>query len=445
MSFIIDPYRFGVPFGVGTSVRFKSTSIVGLSNSDPVSTWSDLSGNANDATASGSDRPTYIADGGLGVPCVRFNGSNFLALTSGISSQDLSIYCVLKADRSAGQRAVIGGSSSGSPLLRTNSTSRIQYEFLKNSVASIGQTTDDMQEEAHYISTVIYSSPNLSYFRNGIANGTASTSATFTNPINRIGAGNGESNWLGDFYEIRIYPVAHNSTERAAVITELDTDWPGMVTLATGIASLPNCLGWYKASTIGVANNTSLSGVTWADSSGLGNDLLGSGTVTYKTSVINGLDAVEFGGGYFTLKRGIYSGNHTIYMVLKPTDGTTRTICSAYQAGTDVRINSSKVNYLKTAVTDMGSGTSTISLVAFSQANVSYDGSTITFRQGSSANGTVSDSRDFQRAIVEIGRNAHNSGELFQGQIAELCFFQGVHSGGDKTTAEADLNSRYGV
>lgn len=58
-----------------------------LNNDDPVSTWPDLSGNYNDATASGSLRPLYKTNIIGGQPVVRFDGSDdVLNLNSAIST-----------------------------------------------------------------------------------------------------------------------------------------------------------------------------------------------------------------------------------------------------------------------------------------------------------------------------------------------------------------------
>jgi len=50
----------------------------GVSDGDKVSTWTDLSGEANDGTASGTQRPTYKTNQINSLPAVRFEASTFL-------------------------------------------------------------------------------------------------------------------------------------------------------------------------------------------------------------------------------------------------------------------------------------------------------------------------------------------------------------------------------
>jgi hypothetical protein len=60
----------------GATLVLDSRFITGLSDGDPVSTWSDRSGNGNDATGSGDTRPTFQAGEVGGQPAIEFDGSN---------------------------------------------------------------------------------------------------------------------------------------------------------------------------------------------------------------------------------------------------------------------------------------------------------------------------------------------------------------------------------
>jgi hypothetical protein len=64
---------------LGTSVSLYSPAISGKSNNDLIDSWSDLSGNANNATGTGTQRPTYKTNQLRGNPIVSFNSTtNFL-------------------------------------------------------------------------------------------------------------------------------------------------------------------------------------------------------------------------------------------------------------------------------------------------------------------------------------------------------------------------------
>ncbi|MCA6433349.1 MAG: hypothetical protein IM574_07040, partial [Cytophagales bacterium] len=65
------------PAGVGSSAtnRFwlRADKLVGFNNGDPVNTWTDQSGNANNAN--GVNGPTYVLNGSAGLPAINFNGT----------------------------------------------------------------------------------------------------------------------------------------------------------------------------------------------------------------------------------------------------------------------------------------------------------------------------------------------------------------------------------
>ena len=60
----------------GLVAWYKSDSITGLADADPISTWSDSSGNGNHLTGSGSARPLYKTSQINSLPVVRFDGSD---------------------------------------------------------------------------------------------------------------------------------------------------------------------------------------------------------------------------------------------------------------------------------------------------------------------------------------------------------------------------------
>lgn len=67
------------PGGVGNATSnglWLRADNLSLTNSDPVSTWGDFSGNSNDANSAGNGRPLYIATSAMnGMPAVRFDGT----------------------------------------------------------------------------------------------------------------------------------------------------------------------------------------------------------------------------------------------------------------------------------------------------------------------------------------------------------------------------------
>ena len=64
------------PGSAGAVLALDSRFITGLSDGDPVSTWSDRTSNGNNATQTGIARPTYETAEQGGQPVIRFDGTN---------------------------------------------------------------------------------------------------------------------------------------------------------------------------------------------------------------------------------------------------------------------------------------------------------------------------------------------------------------------------------
>jgi hypothetical protein len=63
------------PLDLNPIYHQDSSLIVGLSNGDPAGVWTDLTGNGNDFTASGTARPIYITGAVNGLPALLGNGT----------------------------------------------------------------------------------------------------------------------------------------------------------------------------------------------------------------------------------------------------------------------------------------------------------------------------------------------------------------------------------
>src|SRR5439155_17313853 len=62
------------PAEIGGLKLWLKADALALNNNDPVSTWTDSSGNGNSPTSSGTKRPTYKTNVLNGKPVVRFDG-----------------------------------------------------------------------------------------------------------------------------------------------------------------------------------------------------------------------------------------------------------------------------------------------------------------------------------------------------------------------------------
>ncbi len=77
----------------GLKLWLKADSLA-LADGNPVSTWTDSSGNGNDATGSSTARPTYKTAIVGGKPVVRFDGSNDVLATSFVTPSAHTIFVV---------------------------------------------------------------------------------------------------------------------------------------------------------------------------------------------------------------------------------------------------------------------------------------------------------------------------------------------------------------
>lgn len=84
-----------------------------LSDNDPVSTWTDASGNGNDATGSGGSRPTYKTGILNGLPVVRFDATDDVLATAMFIDDptEYTILVVYNHTTSSGNHRVIQGSN----------------------------------------------------------------------------------------------------------------------------------------------------------------------------------------------------------------------------------------------------------------------------------------------------------------------------------------------
>jgi hypothetical protein len=80
---------------------FKADMITGVANGANISTWSDMSGNGNDATQSvPGQQPTYVTASLNSLPVVRFNG-DYLAFNRPVQD-DFTILCVYRSSQGYG-------------------------------------------------------------------------------------------------------------------------------------------------------------------------------------------------------------------------------------------------------------------------------------------------------------------------------------------------------
>jgi len=100
----------------GLQTWFKADQIPSLNDGDPVSTWSDQSGNANNATASLTLRPLYKTNIFNGLPAVRFDGSNDSLILGSNQALTGALTCLFIGQATVDNGALFGNATSGSQI-----------------------------------------------------------------------------------------------------------------------------------------------------------------------------------------------------------------------------------------------------------------------------------------------------------------------------------------
>jgi hypothetical protein len=97
----INIYAQTGPGGVGdatTNILWLDASKLNLNNGDPVSNWTDVSGNSNNAVqTNATNQPTFVSSAINGMPGISFDGVNdYLDLSNHITETEQSIFAVNK-------------------------------------------------------------------------------------------------------------------------------------------------------------------------------------------------------------------------------------------------------------------------------------------------------------------------------------------------------------
>lgn len=168
---------------------FEADYIAGLSDNEPVATWSDLSGNDNDAEQSTAGwRPLYklVSDS----PVVRFDGSDDrLVIGRGIPDSYTIIFVFARLGTGRGVfETVTSGTGSTTPKCLFNYSSTTLRHYSGGNY----QNLDTMNQDEFYIVTVTNTGSVRNAWMNGgqvMTNQSAGTAGT--NTLTNIGVGFG--------------------------------------------------------------------------------------------------------------------------------------------------------------------------------------------------------------------------------------------------------------
>lgn len=197
-----------------------------------VSTWTDQSGNGNDAISSGASRPTCTANQQNGRNTLLFNGSNALNMPSGLYGIPVAantVFIIAKRNTNAAVLEVICdlslGSSTREALFYDTSAGDICYrndDGTQTEIISTGNTNTNY----NIIQASYDGITGVSVSVNGTAAVTGSSGRSGTGvDTARIGDLNGIVPLTGGIAEMLIYNRLLNATEIATLKSYLSNKW----------------------------------------------------------------------------------------------------------------------------------------------------------------------------------------------------------------------------
>ena len=268
-----------------------------------ISSFTDLSGNANHATASGSLRPTLKTNIVNGKQVLRFDGTDdvmawpnlFGAATTG------TLVVMIKANADPAASAI---TSKPWDLAKTGAvgssahsyTDGFIYEHFGSDTSVQAMPKPSSAASFHAYSVTIQANKMVIHWNGVIIGGQDFSSPGF---LAAPTLSDGTSKYAGDIAEIMLYKVVLSRAELKTINTYLAAKYAVSVADVTTLAtpsSFSGLQGWWKADSLSLNDNDPVS--SWTDSSGNGRTLTGTLTQRplYKTNLYNGLPAVRWDG-----------------------------------------------------------------------------------------------------------------------------------------------------
>jgi len=191
----------------GCQLWLAANNIVGLSNSDPVATWADESGNGNDVTqASSGQRPIYETSVLNGLPVVSFDGVNDTLECAAFSiTSPYTFFIVPKQNNSSNLVPISGGGTT----YVYNGDGRL------GGGASIGPNATMTQWNILCYMVNTYPADCKIYLNGTLAATGVTNAGSFTDLL--IGSLFGAFWFNGSFAEIIFYDTELGATDRQAV------------------------------------------------------------------------------------------------------------------------------------------------------------------------------------------------------------------------------------
>jgi hypothetical protein len=257
---MINPNQLGRrPFPAGASqwmlvgLRGTPPPPPGLNDGDPVTTWTDSSVNGNNATQTGSARPTFKTSIVNGKPVVRFVSASLqqLNLASQITSlAPWTVFSVVsRPNTSSVLQTIAGIAAQGANGLLIHSDDHIYFQDR----TGVMNTSVPTGAAFHVITTNMQIGSAGFVYLDGTSLATSFGVSPQTGNFDNIGARQTPIYSDGDMAEIIIYNANLSGTDRANIEKYLGTKYA--ITVAGGSAVQPDTVtgikGWWKADSLG--------------------------------------------------------------------------------------------------------------------------------------------------------------------------------------------------
>lgn len=222
------------PFQIaGLKLWYAADQITGLVDADPVVTWSDLSGNANDGTqATAGKRPIYKTGIVNGKPVVRFDGTDDFITYPSISLGTQNSFFIVYRPRTSTAGHVLLGGAAGNYASYIDATS--MFYSAKSGVTqySVSVAHGGFTINSTYILSIVRNNTSVSFYKNGVQLGTTQTLGfNDTISLSALGAyADGTTVLIEDEPEVLIYASAPADNQRKQMENYLGTKYAITVT-----------------------------------------------------------------------------------------------------------------------------------------------------------------------------------------------------------------------
>ena len=186
--------------------------------------WTDTSGNADNATYSGSSTPTVVsAATPNGSSAIDLTGNGSLLLGTSIPyAAGYTVFAVVEPTTGSGRNALTGGST----------VNALEYDiyngpqdYLREYQQDVGHGNATISTSSFSLIDLAVNSSGAAFDLNGASDGTVA-GATFGSPITRIGNNEGGGDgFVGDVAEIDIYTGVLSSGQISSVESALTAEY----------------------------------------------------------------------------------------------------------------------------------------------------------------------------------------------------------------------------